>query len=186
MGIHSASSPKTARVTGESFYDLRRLLSYRLYILSNTLGKGAVRLYARRYGVSLAEWRLLAALAPAAPSSVNALALAIRTDKSWVSRTASALVERGLLEVKKVPSDARRLDIQLTSAGRALYARILPAATRRQRRLLSALSANELKSLERILDKLQRRADTLLAESDEPSVDTRPGTDLARRPRRRA
>ena len=42
--------------------------TYRLLILSNTLGRGAVRLYATHYGISLAEWRLLAALAPQAHS----------------------------------------------------------------------------------------------------------------------
>lgn len=147
-------------------YDLRGLLTYRLLILSNTLGRGAVRLYATRYGISLAEWRLLAALAPQTHSSVNALAVAIRVDKSWVSRTAAGLVQRGLLTMRKAPSDARRLEMELTPAGRDLYAQILPAATERQRQLLSVLSPSERASLDSMLEKLQGHADGVLEESE--------------------
>lgn len=143
-------------------YDFRALLTYRLLVLSNTLGKGAVRLYTGRYGIQLAEWRLLAALALVAPINVNALSKALSADKSWVSRVAAALVDKGLATTRDDPSDARRMDIELTAAGRAMYARILPAAVERQRRLVEALSPAEQRTLDRILDKLQRQADFLL------------------------
>lgn len=156
-----APPTKKERAT-RSAYDFRALLTYRLLVLSNTLGKGAVRLYARRYNIPLAEWRLLAALALEAPSTVNALSAALSADKSWVSRTVASLVKKGLAAAKDDPSDARRMDIQLTAAGRALYARILPAAVARQRRLVSVLSATERQTLDRILDKLQKQANALL------------------------
>jgi len=146
-------------------YDFRALLTYRLLVLSNTLGKGAVRLYAGRYGVPLAEWRLLAALALVAPTSVNALSKALSADKGWISRTAASLVERGFAVARENPSDGRRVDIELTAAGRAMYARILPAAVERQRRLVAILTSSERRALDRILDKLQQQANALLDES---------------------
>lgn len=155
-------------------YDFRALLTYRLLVLSNTLGKGAVRLYTGRYGIQLAEWRLLAALALVAPININALSKALSADKSWVSRVAAALVEKGLATTKDDPSDARRMDIELTAAGRALYARILPAAVARQRRLVEALSPAERRVLDGILEKLQRQADFLLetASADDHAAHT--------------
>ena len=91
-------------------------------------------MYARRYGVPLAEWRLLAALMIAGPSSVNSLAAALGTDKGWISRTVTGLVNKELVKLSPDPDDARRFYIEPKAAGRALYNNILPAALARQRR----------------------------------------------------
>jgi DNA-binding MarR family transcriptional regulator len=144
---------------------VRSLLSHRLLVLSNTLGKGALRLYAQRFGVPLAEWRLLAALAVEAPASVNALAAALNTDKGWISRTTASLVEKGLATTRPDPDDARSFQILLTPSGRALHKRILPAALERQQKLLEAFSDKELATLDDFLLRLQRQAQ-ILAEDE--------------------
>jgi DNA-binding MarR family transcriptional regulator len=151
------------RLARSQAYDVRSLLSHRLLVLSNTLGKGAVRLYAQRFGVPLAEWRLLAALVVDAPASVNALAVALSTDKGWISRTTASLVEKRLAATRPDPNDARSFQIVLTPAGRALHKRILPAALERQRKLLEAFSDKELATLDEFLTRLQKQAE-LLAE----------------------
>lgn len=163
-GVRNSVARETGAARGS--YDFRELLTYRLLVLSNTLGKGAVRLYARRYDIPLAEWRLLAALVLEAPSSVIELARALRTDKGWVSRTAASLIDKGLAVSRDDPADGRRSEVDLTDAGRALYARIVPAAIARQRKLVEVLSASERKMLDRVLDKLQRRADGLNQSDD--------------------
>lgn len=145
--------------------DFRTLLSHRLLVLSNTLGKGAVRLYAKRYGVPLAEWRLLTALATVTPASVNSLAAHLGTDKGWISRVAAALVQKGLAITIPDPADARRFEIALTAKGRGLYARIEPAAIERHRRLVAVLSDEELRTLDALLGRLQQQAERL-ADSD--------------------
>lgn len=161
--IHTTGAEKHLnRGAKRAHYDFRTLLTYRLLVLSNKLGKGAMRLYAGRYDIPLAEWRLLAALALEAPSSVNGLAEALGADKGWVSRTAASLMSKGLVDSRDDPSDGRRMEIDLSQAGRALHARIVPAAIARQRRLVSVLSPAERRSLDRILEKLQRQADVLL------------------------
>ena len=152
------SSSRQPRVTS---YDFRTLLTYRILVLSNTLGKGAARLYARRYGVPLAEWRLLAALMIAGPSSVNSLAAALGTDKGWISRTVTGLVNKELVKLSPDPDDARRFYIEPKAAGRALYNNILPAALARQRRLVSVLSSKEKSVLDELLMKLQVQAEAL-------------------------
>jgi DNA-binding MarR family transcriptional regulator len=149
-------------------YDVRTLLSHRILVLSNTLGKGAVRLYAQRFGVPLAEWRLLAALAIEAPASVNALAAALSTDKGWISRTAASLVEKGLAATRPDPDDARSFQIVLTPAGRAIHKRIVPAALERQRKLLEGFTEKELATLDDLLARLQRQADIVAEEADTP------------------
>lgn len=154
-----AASAKNALI-----YNPQTLLNYRVLVLSNTLGKGAVRFYARRFHVSLAEWRLIATLALHAPISVNALSAELSTDKGWISRTAAALVRKGLVKTRTDAADARKLLLDLSSKGRALYARIEPAARARQTRLLSALTDRERALFEAALAKLQRRASEMVAE----------------------
>ncbi|MPS28453.1 MAG: MarR family transcriptional regulator [Alcaligenaceae bacterium] len=152
-------------------YDFRTLLTHRILVLSNTFGKGAVRLYAQEYGVQLAEWRLLAALmTESAPDSVNDLAVALGTDKGWISRTTAALVKKGLAATVSEASDGRRFRIVLTPEGRRVYDRILPAAIARQRRLVSVLTNDELRSLNEMIDKLQRQA-TALTEGSSNEVE---------------
>jgi DNA-binding MarR family transcriptional regulator len=142
------------------------LLAYRLLVLSNTLGKGAMRFYAGRLNASLAEWRLLAALNRNAPISVNALSAEMRTDKGWISRTANALTERGYVSTRRDDSDARKLILELTPQGKALYKSTLPAVLQRQEHLVSGLSSRELEAFERTLAKLQQRADEMLGDAE--------------------
>lgn len=145
-------------------YEPQKLLTHRILVLSNTLGRGAVRLYARRFGIPLAEWRLLATLATTGPSSVAGLAKALGTDKGWISRTAGALVEKKLARTTADAHDGRRFHLTLNPAGRALYERIVPAALERQRRLLSVLAPQERVLLDDLLVRLQREAERIADE----------------------
>jgi|SRR5581483_3972849 len=142
-------------------YDPRSLLTHRLLVLSNKLGMGAVRLYAGRFGVPLAEWRLLAALMTGEEATVSALAAALGTDKGWISRTASALINKGLAKSVVDATDGRRFQLRVTPAGRALYERILPAALERHRQLVSVMTSEEQRVLDDLLSRLLRQAEHL-------------------------
>jgi DNA-binding MarR family transcriptional regulator len=157
---------ETARKGFSPSYDHRRLVTYRLLVLSNTLGKGAVRFYARQFHIPLPQWRLIAVLALHAPISVNALSVELSTDKGWISRTASALIRKGLVESRIDAADSRKLLLDLTAKGRGLYARVAPAVSKRQRQLLSVLSEPQRKVFEAALDKLQQRATQMLVEPE--------------------
>ncbi len=146
--------------------DHRKLLSHRLLVLSNTLGKGALRLYVGRYGVPLAEWRLLAALMTGQASTVNGLAALLATDKGWISRTAAALIRKGLVKAKPDDADARSFHIVVEAKGRMLYERVLPIALERNRKLLAVMSAAEARVLEDLLDRLQEQAERLTEEGE--------------------
>ncbi|GAA4337153.1 hypothetical protein GCM10023144_32420 [Pigmentiphaga soli] len=145
----------------------RDRLTYRLLVLSNTLGKGAVRLYAGQYGIPLAQWRLLVSIALEGPASVSELAEMLATDKGWVSRAAAALAEKGYLVGLPDPNHARRVILKLTPKGNALYAKIQPAWSRRQEQLVSVLDPQEQAQLDVILHKLQRQAELMLHDAAE-------------------
>lgn len=145
-------------------YSYKDLLTYRLLVLSNTLGKGAVRFYTQRLKVSLAEWRLIAALSLHAPITVNVLSAELSTDKGWISRTVAALTQKGYVRTYADEMDGRKVIIELTPKGKALYKKAVPSALKRQERLLSVLSQDECDLFNHLLGKLQQRANEMLNE----------------------
>lgn len=77
----------------------------------------------------------------------------------------TALLERGLIERHRDPSDRRRLVIALTPAGRRLLGRLRPKVEALQNRMLTPLSADQAVELRHLLE-LCRRA---LRQNNKPS-----------------
>src|SRR5215468_2084287 len=91
----------------------------------------------RAVGLSAAQLFVLQRLAGAPPLSLNDLARRTLTHQSSVSVVVTKLAARGLVARTRADADARRLEITLTSAGRAVLGRA-PAAA--QDRLLAGLA----------------------------------------------
>jgi DNA-binding MarR family transcriptional regulator len=145
---------------------LRGLLSHRVLVLSNTLARAAARYYPRRFGVRLAEWRVIDALHAGRGISANQISQWLRTDKAWVGRSVERLIAAGYVRRRPDPEHGRRLLLSLTAKGERTYAAIAAAARRRHDNALAALSPAERKALERMLAKLQARAAEMLARRD--------------------
>jgi DNA-binding MarR family transcriptional regulator len=74
--------------------------------------------------------------------------------KANISRGIIALERKKLLRRAADPADNRRQHLFITPAGRALYARYIPALRQRERAMLASLTRPERKAFERLLDKL--------------------------------
>jgi DNA-binding MarR family transcriptional regulator len=74
--------------------------------------------------------------------------------KANISRGIIALEKKKLVRRKADPADSRRQLLFITPAGRALYARYIPALRERERAMLACLSPREKQTFERLLDKL--------------------------------
>jgi len=146
---------------------LNALLSHRVLVLSNTLALAAARHYPRRFGVRLAEWRVIDALHAGGEISANEISRWLRTDKAWVGRSVDRLIRGGYARRRADPGHGRRLLLSLTAKGERAYAAIASAARRRNDNLLAALSGEERRILERALAKLQGRASAMLAASEQ-------------------
>src|ERR1700755_2903874 len=75
-----------------------------------------------KMGISLAQLFVLQQLAERPADSLNELAERTATHQSSVSVVVRRLVERGYVSRTASPSDQRRIEIDVTSAGRALLA----------------------------------------------------------------
>lgn len=141
---------------------LRGLLSHRVLVLSNTLARAASRYYPQRFKVRLAEWRVIDALHAGHGISANQISQWLQTDKAWVGRSVERLIAAGYVRRRPDPKHGRRLLLTLTAKGERAYAAIALAAQRRHDNVLKALTAEERQTLERILGKLQTRAEEML------------------------
>ena len=145
---------------------LRGLVSHRVLVLSNSLALAAARYYQRRFGVRLAEWRVIDALH--AGDGITAIRISqwLKTDKAWVGRSVERLVRAGLARRRPDPEHGRRQLVTLTQKGQRTYRAIAAAARRRNENLLAGLKASERKALEAVLGDLQARASRLLSRPD--------------------
>jgi DNA-binding MarR family transcriptional regulator len=137
---------------------LEDFLPYRLSILSNTVSRALARLYEQRFGLTVAEWRIMAVLARFGPLSANAVCDRTAMDKVQVSRAVARAVETGLIDRGIDAIDRRRSVLTLTAKGRAIHDQIVPLALDLQSHLLTALSPQENVAFYDMLARLYGRA----------------------------
>lgn len=133
-------------------------LPYRLSVLTNTISNTLARGYADRFGLSVAQWRVLAALGDESAGSANEVVAKTRMDKVTVSRAVAGLVQGGRLLRRRDPEDGRRSLLRLSAKGRAIYERIVPIARRYEAELLERLDPGERAALDRLIGHLDEVA----------------------------
>ena len=142
---------------------LDRFLPYRVSILANTVSSGVARIYARRFQMTIPEWRVMAVLGCYGPQSANDGCGRTAMDKVRVSRAVARLIRAGCLRRAVDGDDRRRSVLTLTAKGMKIHDRIVPLARAAEARLLAALSPGERQQIDLLIGKLQDRAATILA-----------------------
>ena len=138
--------------------DLHEFLPYRLSIVTNKISHELARLYSERFGLSIAEWRVMAVLGQSPDLSADEVCRETEMDKVSVSRAVSRLLEKKHLLRKFCEQDRRRSMLRLSRSGYAIYAQIVPLASAYEAELLESLSAREQQQLDKLLTKLNRVA----------------------------
>jgi DNA-binding MarR family transcriptional regulator len=146
---------------------LERFLPYRLSVLMLRISNAIARSYERRFRLSVPEWRVMAVLGRFGPLSANGVAEKTQMDKVRVSRAVARLLAVGRVSRRTDRADRRRSILALTSAGEAIHREIVPHAERVEARLLAGLDEAERAMLDRLIAKLEARAQTpFVAERD--------------------
>ncbi|MFY0622422.1 MAG: winged helix-turn-helix transcriptional regulator [Pelagimonas sp.] len=135
---------------------LERMFTYRLARLHALLNAQAIRILKVRAGVSLAEWRVLAALATRGEVPAAEIIRLTDVDKSQLSRNIKKMVERGLITSHLDASNQRTL--AKTDRGRALFQELSPLMRQRQDFLMKCLTGDEQDALFKAFDRLEERA----------------------------
>jgi len=148
-----------ARLAG---LELAQFFPYRLSVLADLVSNAVSQVYADRFDLTRAEWRLLAALGVNRKMVAKDLGPYSALDKMQVSRAVQRLEDAGYIQRHEDTDDRRSKVLQLTAAGRALYQKIWPLVVAREEYILSALEPGERSVLARVMEKVQRRTEELI------------------------
>lgn len=141
--------------------ELENFLPYRLSVLAQLVSESLHDLYAGPFRLTIAQWRVMAALGRFAPLTASDVGQRIVMDKVAVSRAVAGLMERGLVERATDRSDRRRASLRLSARGRAMHARIVPIALAYEKRLYEGLTDEERRRFDLLAERLFARARVL-------------------------
>jgi DNA-binding MarR family transcriptional regulator len=140
------------------------LLNFQLKHLLTIGGAPAIRLCEGKFGVTRAEWRLVAALVESGAMNPTALAALTHMEPGRVSLVLTRLLAKGFVERMEEVTDRRRASMRATAAGERLYAELFPQLAEINRRIVSVLSESETQQLEECLRRLTERAQQIYDE----------------------
>ena len=147
--------------TAAQALELEKFLPYRLSVLAQLVSESLHDLYAGPFGLSVTQWRVMAALGRFAPLTASDVGQRIVMDKVAVSRAVASLMQRGLIERATDRADRRRASLRLSARGRAMHARIVPLALQYESRLCETLSPEEKRAFDAVSDRLFAHAKQL-------------------------
>ena len=154
---------------------LEHFLPYQLNVVSSLVSQALSRVYARRYGIGVPEWRVVVTLGQHGVMTAKAIGAHTHMHKTKVSRAVALLEKRRIVARRANRDDMREAFLSLTAAGRAMYEDVAPHALEFARRLTDILSPGDREAFDRAIKQLTARSAELAAEvgleDDEPFQD---------------
>jgi DNA-binding MarR family transcriptional regulator len=161
----------------DALVELERLVTFRLSLVAKMVEKRLAALVDDEYGLSVAEYRVLAQLGLHPGSTLRSVSARTLIDKAQVSRTIAVLEEQQLASRSVSDSDRRSPQFTLTAEGAELLGRIVPRRLAQEREVLADLGADAEEALSRALD-------TLMEHLGEPEVSPQARPSVKERRRR--
>jgi DNA-binding MarR family transcriptional regulator len=153
------AAKKKGKAAGERSADVQsieQLLDYKIGQLRKLLDRYSSPAVSERFGLALAEWRMLSHIQAGKSVTAFWLCRRLQADRAEVSRACASLIRRGFVASKPNPADARSALLELTRSGQATFDRIMPVRLQLQKELADALDRREIAVLYRALDKLTK------------------------------
>lgn len=170
-----AGSPPPASLapepSGDAAFALGRFFPYRLAVLAERVSQAVASVYADRFDLTRAEWRVLAALAANGEMAAKEVGPYSTLDKMQVSRAVARLEDKGAIERREDAADRRAKILRLTAHGEALFRELFPLVADREAYILGALDPADRAALDRILDAVLARAGDLVTRPSRPLDD---------------
>lgn len=137
---------------------LEDFIPYKLSVVANRVSQSIGKLFETKFNIQMPEWRIIMALYTYGDLVFHEVVDRTSMDKARVSRAQRRLVDLGMIATAPDPDDGRRLLMSITDTGARLCAQILPEAAAREAWYLAALTDDEHRQLDLILDKLMVRS----------------------------
>jgi DNA-binding MarR family transcriptional regulator len=143
---------------------LEKFLPYQLNVVASLTSQALSRVYSRRYGIGVPEWRVLVTLGQYGVMTGKTIGAHTHMHKTKVSRAVALLEKRKLLVRRTNRADMREAFLSLTAAGRAMYEELAPHALDFVRKLTEILEPGDRDAFDRALKQLTERSAQLVAE----------------------
>jgi DNA-binding MarR family transcriptional regulator len=152
----------------QALFQLDQFLPYRISCTAECVSQSLAGVYARRFRISVPQWRILATLSAQPDLSATMVASHCNLGKVKVSRALAGLEQRKLLSRRVRDSDARSSTLRLTAKGASLFAEIAPLARSWEAELLSSLSPEDRETLFSLLSRLDGALESIHKAGDDP------------------
>lgn len=126
-------------------------MPYRLLLLARMIDRESSR-ELQRHGLSLAEWRVLAIVGTAGPSSASRLGELGQIDRAEISRAVARLASKGLIARRADDNHRRRFIISLTEAGEGLFTSVRDERRRFFSRMMEGLSTPDREAMDKCVE----------------------------------
>ena len=140
---------------------LDQFMPYRLARLSSTVSSAVAREYAKQFGLSIPEWRVIAILGRSPGLSAVEVAEQTFLDKVAVSRAVTKLIKAGRIDRQFADADRRRSILNLSEQGRDVHDGVATLALKFERELLDGLDDEDIEKFNRVMDRLLEKAQKL-------------------------
>lgn len=137
---------------------LEDFLPYRLAILSHTVSSLIARVYDKRFGLTIPEWRVIAIVGRFPGLSAVEVAERTMLDKVAISRAVTKLIKANRIEREFADADRRRSILTLSEEGRKVHDEVAPLALEMEQDLLHGLSDSQIDTLNTVTERLLARA----------------------------
>jgi DNA-binding MarR family transcriptional regulator len=162
--VGECSAGADARRGQTTSLKLEQFLPYQLNVVASLVSLALSRVYARRYGIGVPEWRVLVTLGQFGIMTAKAVGAHTYMHKTKVSRAVALMAKRRLLVRRANRDDMREAFLSLTASGRAMYEEVAPHALDFARRLTEILTESDREAFDRALQQLTARSAQLVAE----------------------
>ena len=159
-----AGAQSVASVGAAAPLKLEQFLPYQLNVVASLVSQALSRVYARRYGIGVPEWRVLVTLGQYGVMTGKAIGAHTHMHKTKVSRAVALLEKRKLVARRSNRADMREAFLSLTGPGRAMYEELAPHALDFARRLTDILTPSDREAFDRAVQQLTARSAELVAE----------------------
>jgi DNA-binding MarR family transcriptional regulator len=163
-GGGSGETPIEPAASEDAPLKLEHFLPYQLNVVASLVSLALSRVYARRYGIGVPEWRVLVTLGQHGVMTGKAIGAHSHMHKTKVSRAVALMEKRKLLVRRANRDDMRESFLSLTAAGRTMYEEVAPHALDFAQRLTEILTPSDREAFHRALKQLTDRSAELVAE----------------------
>jgi DNA-binding MarR family transcriptional regulator len=120
-------------------------------------------------GFTFIQYVILSSLRDGIAVNPKDICLQFRHDSGALTRVIDQLAERGLLERVRRDRDRRKVELQLTPAGRETIEGLIPLAVEKLNLALAEFSTAEVHELRRLLVKLNTRLQSTVSPAKTPA-----------------